>query len=521
MGGTGAPSNQAIQEQNNAIISAPVVEPIGPILAPIAARGRSFILRSITPRDPPTRRVACSLSDRTVRNLVPPQSSYRTMWNNAYPETTEENARRDITGDKLVHNPSSTRRERSVSEGSSVQSTPGRRLYRTQSGSQVQSSSQVRTGFDRTTSDRINIRENSTPTGEDGGVFSSLRNCSRGHTSPSEVALNNAYSQTTEEKARNDTKGYKPVYGPSIDSFTSREGSVAEGSSVHNPPGLRHRRSHSSSHVHSSSHARTGLDRTTSDRINIRAKSTPTGEVGPLQQRSVWSKVRSAIAKGFSRIGLSAPTIVRTPRGTSSGGLGSARKRGHTQTTGGPAWHFESPFVAPLQDSLRAPVPPTTFDGTHGSQALRGRNHNSSRRRISIETGVMEALCSLQLQPNFRGIVSTTNDWGQTLAHLSICYDYPYLLRSLVDWRIDLAIADANGLTALHYAYMKGDLDSVRILRRGGASERVVDKLGRTPLDLRPEGFGSVFDLDNDAWATVGFDSEASSLESDSDEEVY
>ena len=52
---------------------------------------------------------------------------------------------------------------------------------------------------------------------------------------------------------------------------------------------------------------------------------------------------------------------------------------------------------------------------------------------------------------------------------------------------------------------MKGDLDSVRILQRGGASEIVADKLGRTPLDLdlRPEGFGSSFDIDIDAEVAV------------------
>ena len=35
---------------------------------------------------------------------------------------------------------------------------------------------------------------------------------------------------------------------------------------------------------------------------------------------------------------------------------------------------------------------------------------------------------------------------------------------------------------------MKGNLDSVHILRRGGASEIVTDILGRTPSELQPEG---------------------------------
>ena len=43
---------------------------------------------------------------------------------------------------------------------------------------------------------------------------------------------------------------------------------------------------------------------------------------------------------------------------------------------------------------------------------------------------------------------------------------------------------------------MKGDLQSVYILRRGGASEVVTDKLGRTPSDLRCEGFDTGFGTD-------------------------
>lgn len=148
----------------------------------------------------------------------------------------------------------------------------------------------------------------------------------------------------------------------------------------------------------------------------------------------------------------------------------------------------EPPVIAPLWDSGRSHH---TVGGTQGSKALQGGNRSSIPPDVPIETGLLEALRLLQLEPNFREIISTTNEWGQTLAHLCISHGYASLLGSLVDWRINLAIADADGLTALHYAYRKGDVDSIRTLRRGGASEAVVDKLGRTPLDLQPEGFGS------------------------------
>ena len=231
---------------------------------------------------------------------------------------------------------------------------------------------------------------------------------------------------------------------------------------------------------------RTGSDSTT---INIGA---PGGGVDVHQQQSVWSKMRSAIAQVTSLCGLFPPTIVQTPHGTASAsGPASTRKRSHKRTMNGPERHPVSPFVAPPEDSFRTPEALTAFDGTQSSHALQRENQGTVQRQVSIETGLIEALFRLQGQPHFREIISTTNDWGQTLAHVSIFYGYPLLLSSLVDWRINLAIADVNGFTALHYAYMKEDLDSVRILRRGGASEVVMDKLGRTPLDLRPEGFGS------------------------------
>jgi hypothetical protein len=151
----------------------------------------------------------------------------------------------------------------------------------------------------------------------------------------------------------------------------------------------------------------------------------------------------------------------------------------------------------------------TTVIGTRPNRAPQGGSHGAGPRDDPIETGIMDALSCLQAQPNFHEIVSTTNDYDQTLAHLSVFYDYPSLLGRLVEWNINLTIADVNGLTALHCAYMKGDLDSVRTLRSGGAPEAVTDKLGRTPSELLPEGlegFGS--DIDLDAEVAIGLDAE-------------
>ena len=161
----------------------------------------------------------------------------------------------------------------------------------------------------------------------------------------------------------------------------------------------------------------------------------------------------------------------------------------------------------------------TSLQPNHG---LQGGSHGTGPRDDPIETSLIEALSCLQSRPNFHEIVSTTSDYHQTLAHLAIIYGYPSLLGCLVEWHIDLTIADVNGLTALHCAYMKGDPDTVRILRRGGASESATDKLGRTPSELQPEGLEG-FDSDIDpgveraAGMLTGFSSssEASFLEFD------
>ena len=101
-----------------------------------------------------------------------------------------------------------------------------------------------------------------------------------------------------------------------------------------------------------------------------------------------------------------------------------------------------------------------------------------------IESSVIKALQSLRKKFDFDDIVSTTDDSNRTLAHLSVQFGYIVLLEHLVEWRIDLTVADVSGLTALHCAYLKGDQESTRILLRAGAPLDVRDNLGRLPRDL-------------------------------------
>jgi len=115
------------------------------------------------------------------------------------------------------------------------------------------------------------------------------------------------------------------------------------------------------------------------------------------------------------------------------------------------------------------------------------KDSNSSQDG-QVESALLNALLSLREKPNFDEIVSTSNDSSQTLAHLSVLYGYKSLLERLVEWRIDLTVADISGLTALHCAYLKEDRESIRILLSWGASSSIEDRLGRRPRDLLPEG---------------------------------
>jgi len=119
-------------------------------------------------------------------------------------------------------------------------------------------------------------------------------------------------------------------------------------------------------------------------------------------------------------------------------------------------------------------------------------------RDDEIETAIIQALAPLQDTLDFEELISKTNDHNQTLAHFAVLFGYIDLLKMLVGWNIDLTIADVNGLTALHCAYMKGDKACVELLLEKGVSETVLDALGRAPSHLMPEGFNSLNDHGTD-----------------------
>ena len=128
----------------------------------------------------------------------------------------------------------------------------------------------------------------------------------------------------------------------------------------------------------------------------------------------------------------------------------------------------------------------------NGKRPLRGGEASHEE----IETAIIQALAPLQDTLNFGEVISKTNDYKQTLAHFAVFFGYTSLLRRLMGWNIDLTIADVNGFTALHCAYKKGDRACVDLLLENGASETVLDALGRAPSHLMPEGFAELSDHD-------------------------
>src|SRR5258706_1503275 len=101
-----------------------------------------------------------------------------------------------------------------------------------------------------------------------------------------------------------------------------------------------------------------------------------------------------------------------------------------------------------------------------------------------LEGWTLRFLASLADTPSWENIVSLVNGHHQTLAHLSVLFRYTALLKQVAQWGIDVDVQDVNGFTALHCAYLCGDLVSVGVLKGYGAYEDIQDDLGRRPLDM-------------------------------------
>ena len=155
-----------------------------------------------------------------------------------------------------------------------------------------------------------------------------------------------------------------------------------------------------------------------------------------------------------------------------------------------------TPEVAPAWDIIYNEMKKQNLQNLKTNEKRLRRGEET--RHDAIEFAIIRALASLQNTPDFGKLISKTNDYEQTLAHFAVLFGYTDLLGRLAGWNIDLTIADFNGSTALHYAYKKGDRVCINILLENGASETVLDALGRAPPHLIPEGFASLNNHDAD-----------------------
>lgn len=100
------------------------------------------------------------------------------------------------------------------------------------------------------------------------------------------------------------------------------------------------------------------------------------------------------------------------------------------------------------------------------------------------EVVFIEILATFKDLPGFRQRLSTVNEYRQSMLHLAVHLRYRELVQTLVDWGIDLNIKDVNGSTALHAAYLCGDVTITHILQQHGATQLSLDELGRPPVEL-------------------------------------
>ena len=123
---------------------------------------------------------------------------------------------------------------------------------------------------------------------------------------------------------------------------------------------------------------------------------------------------------------------------------------------------------------------------------------------IDFEEVSIDFLRAYSVHPDWKQIISSCNDYGQTMAHITVTLGYLRLLRRLCTWEIDLNVVDNLGLTALHYAYLFKQGDCAKFLIQSGVNQFILDDLGRSPSDLEPSlevSLHSIMGIDSDSHA--------------------
>jgi hypothetical protein len=166
-----------------------------------------------------------------------------------------------------------------------------------------------------------------------------------------------------------------------------------------------------------------------------------------------------------------------------------------------------------VEERTRQKGPTQSFGTTnsHHNPSLNTRSTNSnnqereeiptSTQEVNLEEISIHFLCTYSTHANWKQIVSTRNDYGQTLAHIAVTLGYFRLLQHLFRWQVDLNIVDSMGLSVLHYAYIFKQEECAKILIHSGVDRFILDDLGRSPVDLDPSlevRLRSIMDMDMD-----------------------
>ena len=137
----------------------------------------------------------------------------------------------------------------------------------------------------------------------------------------------------------------------------------------------------------------------------------------------------------------------------------------------------------------------TTMNTHHNPSLNTGTTQSNDQEReeippsledVDLEDISIQFLCIYSTHPNWKHIVSSRNDYGQTMAHICVTLGYFRLLQHLSTWQIDLNVVDHMGSTALHYAYLFIQEECARLLIHSGAERFILDDLGRSPSSLNP-----------------------------------
>jgi hypothetical protein len=123
---------------------------------------------------------------------------------------------------------------------------------------------------------------------------------------------------------------------------------------------------------------------------------------------------------------------------------------------------------------------------------------------VNLEEVAIHFLRTYSSHPNWKQMIFSCNEYGQTMAHISVTLGYLRLLWHLFTLGINLNVMDNMGSTALHYAYLFKQEECAKFLIHSGVDEFILDDLGRSPSDLGPPlevRFNSVMNIESDSKA--------------------